>query len=135
MLDGAASLEGATDVDEGVTIDGEGPGAAGGAGHGRGSTAQGAGEGLDVGAARVLALVGAVGGSSHGGIDLVGGGLLLEEVLADDAADRVVFIVTAVALASAVGFLCQKESVTSLLRRGFFYLRRRGQKYRFGWPG
>lgn len=109
VLDGAAPLEGTTDVDERVAVDGKGPGATSGAGDGRGSTAQGAGEGLDVGAARVLALGSAVGGSSHGRVDLVGGGLLLEEVLADDAADGVVFVVTAVAFASAVVFLSKKS--------------------------
>lgn len=100
VLDGAASLECGASVDEGVTVDAKRSVAGSVAGDGRCSTTQRASEGLNVGAARILAT--SQFGSRNGGSNLCLGGVRLEEVLAENATRGVIGVVTGVALASVV---------------------------------
>lgn len=100
MLDRAAPLESGTGVHEGVTVDGEGP-VARRALNSWGSTAQGAGELLDVGSSGGTRLV----GLGNGSLDLGSRNIRDQEVLGDDAANGISGDVTGVSGASVVIFL------------------------------
>lgn len=99
VLNRAAPLESGTGVHKGVTVDGEGP-VAGRALNSWGSTAEGAGELLDIGGSGGTLV--SLGNSS---LDIGSSNIRDQEVLGDDAANSVGGNITGVSGASVVIFL------------------------------
>lgn len=108
MLNGAAPLESGSSVHEGGTVDREGP-VARRALHSWWSTAQGAGELLDIGSGGGTGLV-SLGNSS---LDLGSRDIWNKEILGDDAANGIVCDITGVSGASVVICLRHVSAILS----------------------
>lgn len=101
VLDSAAPLQGSTGIHEGVTVNGERPGARR-LHDRRGSTTESASELLHIGTIGGTGLPGSLG---YGSLDFCSRDIGDKEILGDDAAYGVVGIVARVAFASVVGSL------------------------------